>query len=200
MATKENIVLFDFDGTLIHADSFLKFARKVCGLPHFCCVMLVHLPMLVMMCLRLTPRDVAKQRLFSAFFKGMDVERFRQLGRNFAQDVDGWIRRAVYECAQDARKQGKDVYVVTASIEDWVRPWCEKQGFLCVGTRAEVDAGGHLTGLFVGRNCRADEKVRRISEMLPKPRSCYHVLAYGDSEGDRELLAWADEGILISCL
>lgn len=197
MEQKEHIVCFDFDGTLITTDSFLRFARRVCGPLRFCRVLLVYVPMLVMMFLRLIPRDDAKQRLFSAFFKGMEAERFRRCGRDFAQEVDGWIRRSVYGHALDARREGWRVYVVTASIEDWVRPWCEERGFLCIGTRAEVDAGGRLTGFFVGRNCRADEKVRRVSELLPKPRSCYHVLAYGDSDGDRELLAWADEGFRI---
>ena len=198
MEGMKDIVLFDFDGTLIKADSFLKFAQKVCGRRRFCVVMLMYAPLLVGMLLRLVSRDVAKQRLFAAFFGGMRVEDFRRKGEAFAADLDKWVNRPVLEKAKEAQRQGRPVYIVTASIEDWVRPWCEQQGFLCIGTRAEVDAGGQLTGAFAGRNCRGEEKVLRVvSEILPHPRTSYHIVAYGDSEGDRELLEWADEGHLV---
>jgi phosphoserine phosphatase len=51
---------------------------------------------------------------------------------------------------------------------------------------------GRLTGRFLTKNCYGQEKVNRIKELYPH-REEYHLTAYGDSNGDRELLAFADE-------
>ena len=60
-----------------------------------------------------------------------------------------------------------------------------------VGTRIEVE-NGMVTGRFLTPNCYGEEKVRRLLEVLPD-RRLYHLTAYGDSRGDRALLAYADE-------
>ena len=81
------------------------------------------------------------------------------------------------------------------------------------GAFTDSDAGARvLTGRFSTPNCYGLEKVRRLKEYLrntdsvkaPLPfgeaeRGCRDsaIIAYGDSRGDRELLAWADEGIMV---
>ena len=49
-----------------------------------------------------------------------------------------------------------------------------------------------------GANCRAAEKVRRLDEWLAHRQLGDAVIwAYGDSDGDRELLARADHPLLV---
>jgi phosphoserine phosphatase len=60
-----------------------------------------------------------------------------------------------------------------------------------LGTQIEI-AGGKLTGHFLTKNCYGPEKVNRILDLYPD-RCVYHLTAYGDSRGDKELLAFADE-------
>ncbi|MCB1149091.1 MAG: HAD-IB family hydrolase, partial [Chlamydiia bacterium] len=55
----------------------------------------------------------------------------------------------------------------------------------------ETDSKGVLTGKLLGANCRGPEKVRRILETFG-PKESYLLYAYGDSAGDREMLALAD--------
>jgi len=64
-----------------------------------------------------------------------------------------------------------------------------------LGTQIEV-IDGRLTGRFLTPNCYGQEKVRRILTLHPD-RSAYHLTAYGDSRGDREMLAFADEAHMI---
>ena len=59
-----------------------------------------------------------------------------------------------------------------------------------VATRARWD-GDHFAGLE-GANCRGPEKVRRVRALVDL-EVFDRVWAYGDSSGDRELLAIADE-------
>ena len=49
-----------------------------------------------------------------------------------------------------------------------------------------------LTGHFLTKNCHGTEKVRRLQALFPD-REHYHLTAFGDSGGDRALLAFADE-------
>ena len=49
-----------------------------------------------------------------------------------------------------------------------------------------------MTGNFIGNNCYGQEKVNRLLTSQPD-RDEYTLIAFGDSRGDRELLAIADE-------
>ncbi|MCW8829046.1 MAG: HAD-IB family hydrolase, partial [Gammaproteobacteria bacterium] len=46
-------------------------------------------------------------------------------------------------------------------------------------------------GCYDGENCYGAEKIRRLQSLLGE-RAGYDLYAYGDSRGDRELLALAD--------
>ena len=82
---------------------------------------------------------------------------------------------------------------MSASIDNWVKPFLP--GVTVLGTQVEV-VDGHLTGRFSTPNCYGQEKVNRILERFPD-RHSYHLTAYGDSRGDKEMLAFADEAHLI---
>ena len=90
---------------------------------------------------------------------------------------------------EEAQAEGAKVLIVSASIDNWVQPFFPS--FTILGTQIEV-IDGLLTGRFLTPNCYGKEKVERILALLPN-RSEYHLTAYGDSRGDREMLAFADE-------
>ena len=89
---------------------------------------------------------------------------------------------------------GTPVFVVSASVDNWVSPFFSGS-VTVIGTKVE-SANGRLTGRFLTPNCYGAEKVRRLKETLPclvSDRSHYYVIAYGDSRGDKEMFAYADE-------
>ena len=87
---------------------------------------------------------------------------------------------------------GDTIYVVTASIEEWVRPWCERHHIDdVIATKVETNGKGIITGKFLTKNCYGPEKVSRLLKVEPK-RSDYYLYAYGDSRGDNEILSYAD--------
>ena len=91
----------------------------------------------------------------------------------------------------------KKVFIVSASIDNWVRPFFDirnLKGVQVLGTQIEVE-DGKLTGRFKSNNCYGKEKVHRIAEALKSfERSEYEIEAFGDSRGDKEMLAFADKG------
>jgi phosphatidylglycerophosphatase C len=98
--------------------------------------------------------------------------------------------------ARDHLERGHGVVVVSASPSIYLEPLAERLGFDAVlATRLEVDGSGRITGRMLGGNCRGPEKVARLEGWLAgrAPR----VYAYGNSSGDRELLARADVGVMV---
>lgn len=86
---------------------------------------------------------------------------------------------------------GDRVVIVTASLEDWLRPWCDAQGLELLGTKIRRK-GGIITGEIEGQNCYGAQKVARVRAAYDV-QAFDRVIAYGDSRGDREMLEFADE-------
>ena len=190
----KQLFAFDFDGTLTTRDTLIAFIRYACGTPRFLLGFLLHAPLLVLMKLRLYSNGKAKQRLFSWFFRGMPIETFDALCQSFASTHRHLLRPETVRLLQQALSEGSEVLVVSASIDNWVQPFFPAVTIL--GTQIEV-IDGRLSGRFLTPNCYGQEKVRRILALHPD-RSAYRLTAYGDSRGDRELLAFADEAHLVS--
>ena len=183
------IVAFDFDGTLTTKDTLLAFIRYAKGSTRFWLGFLRYAPQLVLMKLGLYPNWKAKQKVFAHFFKGMTIEAFDDLCQRFAHDNLHLLRSQGIKTLMQAQDDGAEVVIVSASIDNWVQPFFADVTVL--GTQIEVE-NGLLTGRFLTNNCYGQEKVNRILARYPN-REDYHLTAYGDSRGDKELLAFADE-------
>jgi phosphatidylglycerophosphatase C len=90
---------------------------------------------------------------------------------------------------------GHRVVIVSASYEDYLMPVASELGVEAVLSSRLAVVNGRCTGQLEGANCRGAEKVRRLEAWLHGhglAREDIELYAYGDSSGDRELLAWAD--------
>lgn len=191
------VTVFDFDGTLTTRDTLLLFIRFAVGTRRFITGFLLFSPMILLMLLRLYDNGKCKEHVFSWFFKGMPHRDFASLGQRFASRITTIARDTTTTALARHREDGDTIYVVSASIEEWIRPYCEKLGVTdVVSTKAEVGADGRLTGRFATPNCYGAEKVRRLLAVEPD-RDGYYLTAYGDSKGDEEMFALADEKVMV---
>ena len=190
------VVAFDFDGTYTLNDSLPLFLKWAFGKWRYWWGLLLCLPWIVLFKLRLLHGGQAKERLMGHFVKGMPQEKFQALGRDFAAHYQPTLTRPEAEHAMlRALDSGDQVMVVTASVIDWVKPWFEGRDVTVLATEMEVDADGRLTGRFATPNCNGAEKWRRIVEAVPDIEQ-RELVAYGDSGGDRVMLAHADRAYL----
>ena len=185
---------FDFDGTLTRRDTLVEFIRYVKGDKEFLKCFLRYSPQLVAMKVGLYPNWKVKRQVFSYCFAGMKEEVFNDFSTRFAQAKSSLMRPAGVEKIRSLLQDGCQVVVVSASVENWVRPFfgdlSDAIQFLC--TRVEVK-DGVLTGRFLTKNCFGKEKVARLRTLYPDRRAI-ELTAYGDSRGDREMLDYANEG------
>lgn len=111
--------------------------------------------------------------------------------KDFAtQHIPKIIRTEAFKAINQHLSNQETVVVVSASPENWVKPWCDIMGLFCIATRLEVKSN-KVTGNFSGNNCYGQEKVRRIKERF-NLSDFESIIAYGDSRGDQEMLELAD--------
>ena len=189
------VAVFDFDGTLTQKDTLLEFIRFSCGIECFLWGFMLFSPILILLKLHLYPNWKAKEKIFSYFFRGWKYTRFKAKGEEFADVIEKVKRNDVLSLMNRHLKDGDEVYVISASMEEWVYPWCHKHGVLhVIGTKMEVDEDGIITGRFMSKNCYGQEKVNRLLEYEPN-RGDYQLYAYGDSRGDWEMFECADYAV-----
>lgn len=185
------LAFFDFDGTITTEDSLIKFIRFAIGDFKFVLGMLALFPMLMAYKLKIIPNYKAKEWMVSSFFKGMDRQKFKYISEEFSlKHIDTMLRPKAMEKIAWHKAQGHQIVVVSASMECWLKPWCDKNGLDLVATKLEMQ-NSIITGKFQTKNCYGEEKVVRIKEVYNLD-AYEHIYAYGDSRGDRELLELAD--------
>lgn len=193
MAPPGSWVAFDFDGTLTRSDTLMPFLREVIGGARLARSLVLEAPWLAGYVVGVVPNDVAKQRLLARTLRGRAREQLEARGAAFARDhIPGMQRPDTMQRLCAHKEAGHRCVLVTASLTLYTRPWGLAQGFEAViGSELDFDDQGHATGRLRGANCYGAEKERRLRALLgPAPL----WVAYGDSRGDREMLAMAEVG------
>lgn len=186
------IVFFDFDGTISTKDSMLKFVSYAVGKWNYSLGLLILSPILLAYKLKFLPNYVAKEKLISYFFKGLDSIYFQNIANKYSKEqIDKIIRPKAYERIKWHQEKGHKTVVVSASLENWLNGWCKKNRLELIATKLE-SKNNRLTGKFSTKNCYGIEKVIRIKENY-NLEDYETIYAYGDSKGDKEMLNIADK-------
>ena len=182
------IAFFDFDGTITTRDTLPEILSFHRGKIHFYMGLLINAPILLGYTLGLIPNYSAKQCLFRYFLRNQSGKEFQTLCDQFSRDVLPFLLRpkAIKEI-QQLLAEGTRVVIVSSSAAHWISQWTASLGIPLLATRLEIK-NERLTGRIAGRNCYGAEKVNRIREAYDL--SAYdEIYCYGDSHGDKEMLA-----------
>jgi phosphatidylglycerophosphatase C len=191
MNDKRVIAVFDFDGTITTRDTLPVFIRFAVTLAHLLKGTMYMAPFVLLFKLKIIPNYTAKERLFKTFFKGISIDRFNELSEKFITNIEKIVNPVALEKIKWHQQMGHEVIIISASVENWIRPWANKYGIDTVlATGLQLD-NNIITGNFLTKNCHGAEKVTRLLAAYAD-RDSYTLYAYGDSNGDKELLAAAD--------
>ena len=187
-----NVAAFDFDGTLTHGESFFRFLAFVTPWPTFAWSFLKCLPTLLRYVLRLQDNESAKVRVVQVFLRGRRVNDIEALAeRKKKKKIPATLRPQGIAKLHGHLKQGHVCALVSATLALYLKPWARDAGFdVVLATELAVDAKGRYTGELSTPNCYGPEKSRRLLAHYDQPRI---IAAYGDSSGDTEMLALAEQ-------
>lgn len=197
MSSERVVAAFDFDRTVSTRDNVVPFLRAAVGTPRLVWALVRTSPRLVAAAIDDRKRDAAKAALVRRTLTGYDAARLADVATRFADDiVTRHLRADVVDRVEWHRDQGHEVVLVSASLAPYLDVIANRLGFdATLATELAVGDDGRLTGALAGANVRGAEKARRLDEWLGDQP--VFVWAYGDSSGDRELLARADQPISV---
>lgn len=186
------VVAFDFDGTLTIRDSFTAFLKWRAG-PVGWSMALVRLVPAAVRYLGHRDRGRIKAEAVAAVLGGLTRAEVEVEADRFAGEVwTRFMRPDALDVWNDWGRKGAHRVIVTASPAITVAPFARRLGAEnLIGTRMAFDDQDRVTGGFTGPNCRGEEKVRRLrAEYGDDVRI---LAAYGDTSGDTEMLAAAEQ-------
>lgn len=184
--------VFDFDGTLTRRDSFVPFLLFAFGKREFVSRMIRMFPSGIRFLTKGLTRDELKAALIASFLTGVREDWVQEQALKFREAF--WtrlMRPSGLKSVASEVASGARVTICSASPSLVIQPFAERLGIALIGTELEV-MDGLLTGNISGSNCRCEAKVHRL-EASYGDLSLYRLRAWGDSRGDHELLAAAQD-------
>jgi len=194
--TANGLAAFDFDGTLVAGDSLPRFLSLLLGRRRFAAVLSASTPAMLTG-YRVEGRDGAKAALLKRAVAGVEASTAAEVGQSFAKVLARQVRPVMSERLAWHRAEGHKLVLVSASLGLYLQPFGRLTGFdEVIATALEVGPDGLLTGRLLGANVRAAQKAVLLKELIGA--DAVTVWAYGDSRGDREMLAMADHPTLLA--
>ncbi len=176
--------VYDFDQTIYHGDSTVDFFQY-CLLHHP--VMAITLPNTAFQFVRYFARLQSKTRCKEQMYKflrciGETPDVVEAFWASHIKNIKPWYIEKLHQ---------SDDVVISASPEFLIKPACEKLGISYV-MASRVDP---YTGLYHGKNCWGEEKVRRFYEIFGEDTAIDSF--YSDSLSDAPLAHLANEAWIV---
>ena len=186
------LAAFDFDGTLTSRDSFRAFIAWRAGAAAYAAGLVQLIPAAAAW-LRHRDRGRLKAAMVNRFLAGASRAELEADAQRFAAERGRTLlRRDAVRAWRRWQSAGAQLVIVSATPEFIIAPIARSlSADLVIGTRIAFDAAGRATGALEGANCRGREKVRRLREVFGDEVRL--AAAYGDSDGDADMLAIAHE-------
>lgn len=186
-----DLALFDFDHTITDADSFGRFIRDLATPQQLASAKWTAGPWLAGYRLGLVSARRLRERVLKLAFQGCSEAEIRERGARHAKEVlPGLLRPEMMQRIAWHRERGDTVVLVSASLDVYLQPWCERHGLELICNRLEA-RDGVLTGRYRDGDC-GPHKARLIRARYDVD-ACPQVHAYGDSREDLDMLALAQQ-------
>ncbi|KQT26058.1 HAD family hydrolase [Chryseobacterium sp. Leaf405] len=188
----KKLYCFDFDGTLTYKDTmfmYLKFYDPA----KFRLQFLKHVPLFVLLKLKLAETEKVKKSFIGSILKGQTQEKIEKKSKQFFEEnYPKIVRENALDFIQNIDRDHTNSLLVTASLDIWAKPFADAFKMQLVATKAEFQ-NGVFTGNFIGKNCNGKEKLVRIKAEI-NDNKYDKIIAFGDTSGDKPMLKWANEG------
>ncbi len=187
----KKLYLFDFDGTLTDKDTMFLYLRFF-NPSKYRVQFLKHVPLFILLKLKLADAEKVKKSFVGSILKGEKKSHIEyQSERFFEKYYPEIFRQNALDFIQRIDVKSTESYIVTASLDIWVKPFSDHFKMKLLATEAEF-VNDVFTGNFSSKNCNGVEKVARIKSAI-KGEKFDKKIAFGDTDGDKPMLNFADE-------
>jgi HAD superfamily hydrolase (TIGR01490 family) len=139
-------------------------------------------------------RDATKAVLLRSVLPGVAMTRAASLGERYGIELLRRIRPSMREAITWHRDQGHRLILVSASLTLYLDAFGHAAGFEQILATRLAQRDGQLSGELDGANVRGPEKARLLAAAIGGPAELW---VYGDSPGDKDMLAMADHPLLV---
>jgi HAD superfamily phosphoserine phosphatase-like hydrolase len=188
--SKKKLAFYDFDKTITLKDTLIDFVIYSLGINLFLRNMVIVLPYMFLAKFGMISRSKLKLIFLNIYFKTINYDTFLKLSFDYSNRIDDIINCNAMNSIQSHLENGTEVIIVSASCEEWIKPWAKKNGInKVISTKLRYDKS--LKKYFYENpNCNGIEKLNRIKAEYPELNN-YEIYAYGDSRGDKNMLSIA---------
>lgn len=191
----KSLALFDFDGTISNLDSTTLFYKSLYS-NRFAFIyrhLFLCLPQFLAYHFNLTNYLPLKRKRLQIHIGILSDDNFNRHLLKFQQvHLPSILKESAIERINWHINQGHDIWVVSASYDFLLSQWCEKMN---IGLIVNKTVKNQHTCIFDGEDCNYSNKVHQILKRINI--SDYNkIYAYGDSDGDKNMLELAHESHL----
>ncbi|MFL6698472.1 MAG: HAD-IB family hydrolase [Vitreoscilla sp.] len=191
MPPRRVVAVFDFDGTISERDTLVPFLVLAFGRARVAATFAALAGTGLAWLVRRTPIDEFKRRVLRRLVAGASAQRLGALGPVHARALAPRLRPGALERIAWHRAQGHRLVLVSSTLDVYLAHVGAQLGFDDVLCSRLESRGGLFSGELEGADCTGPEKLRRLRGLLGELDE-HELHVYGDSEGDRDLLAAAD--------
>lgn len=192
---KPSLALFDFDGTITHQDMFSLFLHYSASGVRKSISKLIIMPFYLLYKLGILPAHFMRPITSFIAFSGRETQKIKAIGTQFANDIiPCFLRPQAIEQLNWHQRKGDTIVVVSASLNAYLEPWCEKNGYQLLCSQLVSDTPT-ISGVYLQGDCSLERKVSRIKSAFDLSDYA-SVYAYGDTHEDIPMLKLADHAKL----
>lgn len=202
----KNLVMFDFDGTLVEQDTLDLFIADICGgkwrgrMHMFSAFISAFVEAVMTADDYMDYRSALKAHWMRNALRGVTVERAREAAERIVKQVN-WRTRLVADLKRFA-EEGTDIVIATGALDVYIKRVIQDlpvTALIC--THAEV-VDGKLTGRMAGEvksqvNVVRGEKRFRTQAYIKEHGPYWRVIGYGNLPSDGPMLSLCDEFYIV---
>lgn len=189
-----NLALFDFDGTITREDSFVRYLKMISKskIDFWFKYYLKPIHLWILLKIKVVDYWILKKKRLQIFFNDLTNEEILDSSASFQSEVLPLIiRNSAKERIKWHQEQGDEILIVSATFDFCLNNWCKQAGvnYICNYIKRQEN---NIIFLPNNLDCNFYEKVNRVKSSINLEQYSL-IYAYGDSSGDRDMLAIANQ-------
>lgn len=191
MPSQKTVVFVDFDGTLYQRDSLLDFLIFAVGKWRTYISFILLFPEYLFS----SNKAKVKNKWMKRLLEHKSETELHQVAQKFIPLLQEKLNAEVVSQIAKYEANKAEIVILSASLDLWIRPFCESRGYVCIATPA-VYSNQIFSGFEVERNVKGEEKLK-LAKAYCDFSKC-ETVAFGNEKSDLFILREVNLGYWVN--